>query len=86
LFLFDYFIYILIRHRLTIHGIPTYDVTYTIGGTIKHFWVYGTTKKVYAPGYPLSKFRIFLVFLLFAVFIGAIAGFGVFMDITREYK
>jgi len=60
------------RQRLSVRGVPVYELPYFWKGEQLRFWVYGTEREVYAPNYPLSIARIAIAIFILLVLIGGI--------------
>ncbi|MDC0747602.1 hypothetical protein [Polyangium mundeleinium] len=44
--------------RLVVRAVPVYEAQYRWGKETRSFWVFGTDRRVHAPRYPLSRWRM----------------------------
>jgi len=65
------------RQRITVRGLPVYEIGYVDGHAQKRFWVYGTEHKVYAPSYPWSIWKILFTIFIILLVLGGI-GFAIY--------
>eukprot|EP00029_Vermamoeba_vermiformis_P001916 TRINITY_DN12167_c0_g1_i1.p1 TRINITY_DN12167_c0_g1~~TRINITY_DN12167_c0_g1_i1.p1 ORF type:complete len:429 (-),score=68.57 TRINITY_DN12167_c0_g1_i1:97-1362(-) len=70
--------------RLSVKGLPIYEVTYSHGDKQRHAWIVGTSRNVYAPNYPVSFWRVFFLVAGLVIGVGGlVVGLLILLGIIR---
>jgi hypothetical protein len=68
--------------RLVVRAVPVYEGRYRWGKEMRSFWVFGTDRRVHAPRYPLSRWRVGGAVLGVVAVPGMIVGANVVGEVT----